>query len=152
MSAVYLDHDYARLLLSRLERLDADARPAWGAMTPAQMAHHLAQTVRTSMGDCPPPPFTGNWLTRRVIGPLVMNGMLPIPKNVKAAGFEESAEPAPNRLELAPLRDALAEYLRRAEIDELQPAGHPVFGDIGVDGWARMHVRHFEHHLKQFGL
>ena len=35
---------------------------------------------------------------------------------------------------------------------ELVTGLHPVFGDIGVDGWDRLHVRHFEHHFTQFGV
>ncbi|MBI4558849.1 MAG: DUF1569 domain-containing protein [Candidatus Hydrogenedentes bacterium] len=32
----------------------------------------------------------------------------------------------------------------------MQPEPHPYFGDIGIDGWSKLHVRHFEHHLRQF--
>ncbi len=46
----------------------------------------------------------------------------------------------------------MEEYLAAVETGELRPAPHTLFGDIGIDGWARLHVRHFEHHLKQFGL
>ena len=53
------------------------------------------------------------------------------------------------RFSLAALLD---EYLALVQSGELKTGLHPVFGDIGIDGWARVHVLHFEHHCRQFGL
>jgi hypothetical protein len=29
---------------------------------------------------------------------------------------------------------------------------HPFFGDFGPEGWAKLHVIHCDHHLRQFGV
>ena len=50
------------------------------------------------------------------------------------------------------LHAVLETYLELVQAGELVPRAHPVFGDIGVDGWANLHIAHFEHHLKQFGV
>ncbi|MBI4558851.1 MAG: DUF1569 domain-containing protein, partial [Candidatus Hydrogenedentes bacterium] len=42
------------------------------------------------------------------------------------------------------------EYLAAVATGDMQPEPHPYFGDIGIDGWSKLHVRHFEHHLRQF--
>jgi len=50
------------------------------------------------------------------------------------------------------LHATMLDYLNLVQTGELQTEPHPLFGDIGVDGWAAVHVRHFEHHLRQFRL
>ncbi len=144
------DHDYVNELVARLGALRRDAKPAWGAMTPEQMVGHLIETVRYVMGREPDVPFIGNWFTRTLLAPLILNGIIPIPKNVKAPRPNSEA-PLPTG-DVETLHATLEDYLSLAQTGDLHPSHHPVFGDIGVDGWAKMHVRHFEHHLKQFGL
>lgn len=144
------DHDYVNELVARLGALQPDARPAWGTLTPDQMVGHLIETVRYTMGREPDVPFVGNWFMRTVVGPLIMNGIIPIPKNVKAPRPNPNA-PWPTG-DVETLHAALEDYLNLAQTGDLHPPYHPVFGEIGVDGWAKMHVRHFEHHLKQFVL
>lgn len=144
-----LDHDYVNELVTRLGKLEPDARPAWGRMTPDRMVGHLIGTVRYSMGRGPRLPFAGNWFSRKVLAPLILNGVLSIPKNVKVSRPENEPLPAGD---VETLHATLEDYLALVQTGELSPPHHPFFGDIGVDGWAKMHVRHFEHHLKQFGL
>ena len=142
------DHDYVNELVARLGKLRPDAKPAWGAMSAPEMLGHLMLALRYSMGKGPKLPFVGNWATKRLLAPLILHGVLPIPKNVKLPRMES---PLP-QADLETLHMTLEEYLSRVHTGDLEPPHHPMFGDIGVDGWAKMHVRHFEHHLKQFGL
>ena len=142
------DHDYVTDLVARLAKLKADAHPAWGTMSAPQMLGHLVATLRYSMGKGPVLPFVGNWATRRLLAPLILHGILPIPRNVT---LPRADAPRPIA-DLETLHAALEEYLSRVHTGDLEPPHHPTFGDIGVDGWAKMHLRHFEHHLKQFGL
>lgn len=149
----HLDADYIRRLMERLASIPDDASPAWGAMDRQACIEHLIWTVKAVMGKARAVPFGGNWLTTRVLAPLVLRGWVPIPKNVKLpnAVREMGIEMrVPGDLET--LHAALEEYIALVQADELTPAPHPVFGDIGVDGWDRMHVLHFEHHCKQFGV
>jgi len=44
------------------------------------------------------------------------------------------------------------EFLQRYNAGDLAPPPHQVFGDIGLEGWAKLHVTHFEHHMRQFGV
>lgn len=145
------DHDFVNELMTKLGRLKPDSKPRWGGMTSGQLITHLVTTVRYSMGQGGDIPFAGNWFTVHVIGPLVIHGLVPIPKNVKApAGLLQPSEPIQTDLET--LHAVLERYLNLVQSGELTPKPHPIFGDIGIDGWAKMHVRHFNHHLKQFGL
>ncbi len=149
----HLDSDYAERLLRRLGRIPADAAPKWGRLRKDTLIEHLIWVLLHSMGRSPQMTFTGNWLTTRILGPAILGGWLPIPKNLPipaklAAAGVTLREPGG----MDTLRELLEEYLNLVQADELAPAPHPLFGDIGVDGWDRLHVRHFEHHLRQFGV
>ncbi len=144
------DHDYANEVITRLNRIKPDAKPQWGAMSPAHMIGHLAFWVRYSMGKGDEFPFAGNWLTKKIVGTITLTGWLPVPRNLKL----ERRVPVPDAppADTETLHAVLETYLGLVQSGELTPYCHPFFGDIGVDGWAKMHVVHFEHHLKQFGV
>ena len=145
------DHDYVNEVIGRLDRLKPDAKPRWGVMSPGQMIGHLIFWMRYSMGKGPEYRFAGNWFTMRVVSPLMLNGWLPVPRNLKGIqSVPPLPDPPPGDSET--LHAVLETYLNLVQSGELDPRRHPAFGDIGVDGWAKMHMVHFEHHLKQFGV
>jgi hypothetical protein len=149
----HLDGVYVEQLMARLGRLRADAVPRWGRLRGDTLIEHLIWIVRHSMGRSRKVPFVGNWLTVRVIGPLAVRGWIPtphnlqLPRSLRAQGIE-LREPG----DLETLHALLEEYLNLVQADELRPGLHPLFGDLGVDGWDRVHVLHFEYHLRQFGV
>ncbi len=145
------DHDYIAHLMTRLGQIQADTRPAWGRMNRSQMVRHLADTVRYSMGNGHLLPDKSTWISRKILGPLVMHGLVRIPKNIQG-------DPLP-RLDLGDILEinpdqyllyTLQGYLDAVQADEFTPHPHPAFGTISVDAWAKVHVAHFEHHLRQF--
>jgi oxepin-CoA hydrolase/3-oxo-5,6-dehydrosuberyl-CoA semialdehyde dehydrogenase len=150
MSVRPFDHDFVEEVVRRVSRLRPDTKPAWGAMTPPEMIGHLIESIQYSMGRGPNFAIETNWFKRRLLAPLVLNGILKIPKNIKAPRPPD-AGPIPAG-DVETLHAVLEDYLALAQADELTPAPHPAFGVIGVDGWAKMHVHHFEHHLTQFGV
>ena len=146
--AVDFDLTYKEELIDRLRGLTPETQPKWGRMTADDLIPHFAFVIRYSMGQGKPA-FFGNWFTRRVFGPLIFNGILKIPKNVKLPMPDYSTETVRTPDDFSALLD---EYFSAVENGALNTNPHPAFGDIGVDGWSRFHVKHFEHHLKQFGL
>ncbi len=149
----HLDNDYAEEVLQRLRRIPEDAVPKWGSLRRNTLIEHFIWTLRHSMGRSRQVPHFGNWLSRRVIGPLFIRGLLPLPRNLRLPQYllaEGIVLREPGDLET--LQALIEEYLALVPADELQPAFHPWFGNIGIDGWDRIHVRHFEHHLRQFGV
>ena len=138
--------------MERVKRLDPNAKGAWGQMTGEQMLGHVTGVVRYTLGQGAEMPYKGTFKTRYIYRPLILNGLVKIPHNVRV--------PPPKGMKTMPtphgtvdgLREALHEYLARAQAGDLDPPHHPFFGDLGVDGWAKFHYRHFEHHLEQFGL
>ncbi len=149
----HLDTDYVEEVIARIESIPEDAAPRWGTMRKAELIEHLVWVVRHSMGRSQQARHMGNWFTRYLIAPLVLHGIVPIPKNLKTPKkLAARGVTLREHGDLETLHALLEEYCNLVQADELRPALHPVFGDIGVDGWDRLHVRHFEHHLKQFGV
>ncbi|HNT86430.1 MAG TPA: DUF1569 domain-containing protein [Candidatus Hydrogenedentes bacterium] len=145
------DRAYAARALDRLSRVPLDATPQWGKMTPAQLFAHLAATVRYSMGEGPPLPFRGNWRSRWIFGPLILHGLAAIPRNIRLPQRKGAPETPPES-DLESLRQTVEEYLARRDAGTLPAAMHPFFGELSARAWGKFHVRHFEHHMAQFGL
>ncbi len=149
----HMDTDYVERVVARLGRIAPDAVPLWGVLRRDTLIEHLVWVVLHSMGRSAQMPFCGNWFTVHVLGPLFMVGLLPIPRNIQIPRrLRERGVTMREPGDLDTLRRLLEEYLNLVQADELSPAPHPLFGDVGIDGWDRIHVVHFEHHLRQFGV
>lgn len=147
---VEFDMDFIDDTIERLHRLKPGAAPLWGALDPEAMISHLIVSLRYTMGQYGTSSPSGNWYTRAVLGRLILWGLIPIPKNLRMPFPSRDAERP--RGDLETLHAVMEEYLALVQGGGLDPAPHPAFGALGVDGWARYHVLHFEHHLKQFGV
>jgi hypothetical protein len=144
----HFDHDYVLDVIRRLSAIKPDAKPAWDVLTRQGMIQHLADTVRFSMGKLGDLPDRSNWFSRKIIAPLILNGIVPIPRNLKTPDYARRS----TQDDLETLHALLEEYLSLVQAGEFVPKRHPALGDLGVDGWAKLHLVHFEHHLKQFGM
>lgn len=148
-----LDREIAKRMVAALGTLPADAQPLWGKMNRDQLYGHLALVMKHMVGDTPPLPFKGNFVSRHIFRRLILLGLVEIPHNVrlpKPKGADK--HPEPPTCALADVEQALSEYLDRAEAGTLPQAMHPFFGPLTVNEWRRFHVAHFKHHLKQFGV
>lgn len=149
----HFDMDFVTEVIRRLERIPVDAVPAWGILRRDSLIEHLIWTLMHSMGRSKRVPFFGNWFTTHILGPLFLTGRFPIPKNLrmpKSLSAQGIVAREPGGVDT--LRNLMTEYLALVQADELKPGPHPAFGDIGVDGWDVVHVLHFQHHLRQFGV
>lgn len=141
------------LLGEALARLDAGARPRWGAMTAQQMVEHLQWGFEVSTGrvvlECPVPEAK-----RARMKPFLFDGtpmMHDFRNPALAAGL-----PALRHSGLPEARAGLATEVRRFLDYERESADavhtHPVFGPLTVEEWSRAHFKHAYHHLLQFHL
>ena len=149
----HFDTDYMERLIARIGRIAPDTVPRWGVLRRDTLIEHLIWVVLHSMGRSNQMSFQGSWFSVHVMGPLLMHGLISIPKNIQIPKkLREEGVTMREPGDMDSLRHLLEEYLNLVQADELHPAPHPVFGDIGIDGWDRAHVLHFEHHLRQFGV
>lgn len=133
-------------LVARIERLTADATPAWGSMNAPGMAAHLNDALRMAIGELPVKP---RWMPIRYF-PLkqLIVYVLPMPK---------SAPTAPELLvrgsdaDLARERAAFAGNLEKVAAAPTL-VDHPAFGRLTRTAWGALIWKHTDHHLRQFGV
>lgn len=149
-----IDDAFTNNTAARFAALDADAKPQWGKLRGDQVVGHLISAFRYSMGDTPGVlPDMSNFVTRNMVGPLLLMGLLPIPKNIPLKDGKGRPMDAPiAEGDAETLREVMQEFRERLAAGTLNCAPHPVFGDIGPAGWDKMHYRHVRHHMRQFGL
>jgi hypothetical protein len=133
----------------RFTGLPVDKKPLWGRMSPPQMYAHIITSVRYSLGKEPLTPNEGGWFGHYIAAPLLLNGFLKMPKNVKAPKMYDTQAPEGD---LATLIAELNEYLKSLETPAFVAPVHPYFGDVGARGWAKVHFIHINHHATQFGV
>ena len=135
-------------IVSRLSRLAPDRQPLWGRMNAGQVQTHLADQLRSGLGDLAcrsrGGPFRFFPLRELIIY------LLPWPKGVPTAPELLSTSPA----EFAGDQKVLAELVERfGTRKDGEPWGeHPAFGRISRRAWGVLAWRHLDHHLRQFGL
>lgn len=142
------DRAFVEETLAALRSIEPERKPKWGRMNRAQMLSHLRTAVRYSLGKEKQTPNVGGFFGRWIAGPLILNGWIRIPHNQKAPPMYDSALPEAT---LEQFEQELRELLAQVEAGTFQPVPHDYFGDIGPEGWKKLNVVHFEHHLRQFG-
>ena len=105
------DYDFVEEIMPRLGAIKPGTPPAWGTLSPEGVIQHLADTMRYAMGKGPALPDKSTWFLRTIAAPLVLNGIVRIPRNVKAPRFGDSE--ATDDLET--LHAVLDEYLALAQ-------------------------------------
>ncbi|HDP34636.1 MAG TPA: DUF1569 domain-containing protein [Candidatus Hydrogenedentes bacterium] len=149
----HFDSDYGEQLLERITRIPEDATPRWGAMRRKDLIEHFVWVLRHAMGRSNRVPDCSNWFSRSIIKFMILNGIAPIPKNTHLpALLRNQGVTLQETGDLETLQAIIEEYLHLVQADELTPAPHPYFGPLTVDDWDKLHIRHFEHHLKQFSV
>jgi hypothetical protein len=136
-------------LLERLDRLRPEAKAQWGKLTAPRMICHLADSLRVAGGEVAaefkPGPLANpivRWLLAYVI---------PFPKE-KAQTAPEMllTQPAEWQADLSTLREQLRAAARRGPRGRW--ARHPAFGDVPGNLYGVFIYKHFDHHLRQFGV
>jgi hypothetical protein len=138
---------HRREIEARILRLTPSHTPRWGVMTAPQMVAHLTDALRMATGELPiamrRTPFR-----YPVIKQLLLY-IVPIPKGLPTAK-ELQRTPKAWDVELADLRAMLESFAAR---DRSVPwPAHPAFGPLGARAWGVLTLRHFDHHLRQFGV
>ncbi len=144
-----LDPDARTRMLSRFRRLRPDHPAQWGRMDAPRMLAHLTDQLRHTVGDAAAAPRPGP-LRLPVVKQLVMY-WLPWPKG-RIQGPPEAFVTRPTTWEadLATFEGLLDRFV----LDTGRAAwpDHPFFGRMSRGAWGRFCHRHFDHHLRQFGV
>lgn len=140
-------------LLPLLLELPANRKPLWGRMTAQHMVEHLALAITLSNGkrnvpvQTPPDKIDKRLLYLRGPEPLV-RGFVPDGPLGELPPLRFGDIPAATEAVKKQLRDMDQWFADNPESEQ----NHPVFGALKVDDWLTFHLKHFTHHLTQFGL
>lgn len=147
MKSIFNDADRASML-SRIDMVMSGAKPRWGKMNAEQMLAHLVESARMAVGEMTPKskrlPFRWFPLKQLIVY------VLPFPKGAPTAPEllpKETGTADLSKRELARLLRLLAERANATAWPE-----HPAFGTLGRFGWGVLTYKHFDHHLRQFGV
>ena len=141
------DPRYRAALLERVRALRPDSTRRWGKMSVGQMLWHVNEAMDAAVGRVQLPPAKSP-LPRVLMKFLVINvpwpkGAPTLPNWVASKDYDFLTE----RDRCLKLIDELA--ARRIE-DEWPFS--PVLGRMSGDEVTRLHAKHLDHHLKQFGV
>jgi hypothetical protein len=147
-----LTRAFAKEVVERFNALPPDAERRWGTLTREGVIEHLVGTFEYSMkGDLET--FRVQVpLKNRIIGFVMINGFAHFPKGVKIKTKEGEAIPAV-RAEggTERLGEVMEEFLSCVEDGSMTPSPHPFFGALRAEQWAKFHLQHLKHHMRQFG-
>jgi hypothetical protein len=134
-----------REIVARASRVTDATVPQWGKMSAGAMLSHLAQSVRMATGEIPvkPKKLPIRYFPLKQLAIYV----LPMPKGLPTAPelLERVSEPIDqSRRDFEQL---LADFPKRTSY-----APHPAFGPLSRHAWGVLSYRHFDHHLRQFGV
>ncbi len=148
-----IDLEFVDQCMTRITKLKPDAKPVWGKLKANELVPHLIGAFKTSMGDMPELGFIGNWFTTTVLPPIIYLGFVGPPKNLKSRDKNGAITPAVSYPgDANDLAACMRDYIRRRDDGTMKATRHPLFGDIGPEGWGKIHVLHCKHHFKQFQI
>jgi Protein of unknown function (DUF1569) len=139
-------------ILRRLDQLTENSQAQWGSMRVNEMLAHMNDAIKIALG-MKPAANTSNFYTHHImfnaavyILPRWPNGEATAPelnqreKGTKAKDFYTEVEFTKKMLDIFSEREA----------SKLHP--HPMFGALSKKQWADLLYKHFQHHLRQFGV
>ncbi|MFA5012646.1 MAG: DUF1569 domain-containing protein [Ignavibacteria bacterium] len=137
-------------IVERINNLSSDTAPLWGKMNSGQMLAHCTVGLRIANGEVIPKSnivfkLLGRLVKRRIISQESFK------KNSRTAREFIISEDKNFNEE----KDKILKYLREMEIkgyDFFTKKPHAIFGPLKPEEWDTISFRHFDHHLKQFGV
>jgi hypothetical protein len=137
-------------ILNRIDELHPNSKPMWGKMSVSQMLAHCIKPTKISSGE-----IEGKQrLIGKLFGSMAKKQMLidgPMKKNLPTdASFIVKSDPDfyESQKELKEAIQSLYETDKTA----LLHRKHPFFGKMTVDEWGVLNYKHYDHHLRQFGV
>ena len=150
MESVF-DDGVRETIQRRIAQLGPDARRQFGRMNAGQMVCHLADQLRIALGEIPSRPMPGSRALRYTPVKQLVIDVMPWPKGrVRAPPEVFTTVPGDWTRDVAALHDLLERFASHVG-DRTWPS-HPRFGDMTGPLWGRLTRRHFDHHLRQFGV
>lgn len=151
-AAPVLPTDRRAGLRDRIGQLGPDTPARWGRMNAHQMICHLADSLRFALGEREPGPLRYSlpaWLVRFV----ALSTPIPWPKGAPTASRIDQARGGTPPTEFGEDRAELELLLERfGQAEGSAWPVHPIMGRMSRAQWGTWAWKHFDHHLRQFGV
>ena len=138
-------------ILTRLEKLGPDAQRQWGKMNVNQMLAHCNASLETAMGLNSPEKLN---IFLRFIGKMLKGkyfGEKPFIKNSQTDPTYIITGNPDFQTEKDKVMSQIRGFSNGGHAKCTQQV-HVFFGPLTPEEWAIMQWKHFDHHLRQFGL
>jgi hypothetical protein len=138
------------MLIECINRLSDNTPAQWGKMNAAQMMSHMQVGINIAFGNSKK---TRHWLGR-LFGSYAKHKQLKTGNLDKFMPTFKKAEITDNR-NFEEEKAKLTALIKGALIKGsgcLVKYPHPYFGTFKDDEWATLNWKHFDHHLRQFGV
>lgn len=137
-----------RVIMARARRLTPESKALWGSFTVDRMLAHVVESFRMALGELP---VKSKKLPIRhwPLNVLVVY-LLPIPKGLPTARELVARSAGSLNSELATLETYMEKFSRTQ--DRREWPEHPALGRLSRRAWGRLGYKHFDHHLRQFGV
>ncbi len=139
-------------IISRLDKLNPETKQLWGKMNATQMLTHMNDAFRITLG-MKEADNRSNFFRRYIMFPVAIYVLRTWPKGTPTAKElnQEKLGSTPRDFytELEFLKKMIDIFNER-EGAKLKP--HPMFGRLSKREWSDLFIKHFDHHLNQFGV
>lgn len=150
MKVIPFTRDSAHHYFERLRKVHHDRPPLWGTMQPPAMMAHLRRSIELSLGEYPVE-NQSNFITRSALLRWIAFGPIPFPKGARAPVYFHPSTLEDFESERSSLLAALERFLDAHEKDPDRREVSQIFGPMPLRYWSRIHGKHMDHHLRQFG-
>jgi hypothetical protein len=144
------NNDDKNEILNRIDQLHPDSKPMWGKMSVSQMLAHCVVPTKISAGEIQN--------RRNIFG--ILFGKIAKKKMVGPDPFKKNlpTDPSfiikhqPDFYKIQEELKATIERLYTTDKTQLLQRKHPFFGKMTLEEWGLLNYKHFDHHLRQFGV
>ena len=139
-------------VLTHLNKLTPDTKPAWGKMSAQRMVEHLTDTLRIATGENPQELLIPEEKVERMVAFLYNDK--PMAQNMEVPFAKEGTPLRNEELELA-VDEFVDAYLEFQELFAQNPdlkTTHGFYGPLTYDQWDLLNKKHLTHHFTQFGI
>lgn len=140
--------DAYKEIRTRLDSLSETAEKRWGKMSTGQMLHHCQGPLNIIL-EKDDYGLKPNWLAK-VFFKKALYSDKPWSKGLPTAKAFKEKEPKDFETEKKHLIKLLNEFETQRERQDWKP--HPGFGKFTKEQYGKLHYKHLDHHLRQFGV
>ena len=132
----------------RIDKLTPQSERRWGTMSSQKMVCHLGDQLRLALGELDARPMPGpmRYAPMRWIAIYVVRW----PHGFKGPPEAFTTQAGEWVRDVSALNSLLEQFAGRSHQRDWPE--HPVFGKMSGPLWAHLTCKHFDHHLRQFGV